>query len=282
MLIFEKSYLFYKFLHYSLDTSNTESRTDTKQNSSSDDDIPISSAVTSWSRIRSSCESNISHIQPLKSESSSSPAFYNGPIRQENIQMAGNGRYFLLIDDNISSEESQLSTTTSSSLSIPPSVSPTITTPTEQKKSLTHRLVFPERLGRIIFYRRIVSESDIYQKLCSKDNEINHNVYHLDTIRDYSMEFYMLTTYGSDSQLRAWFGSNSDDGGNNTGYFDDNRFQSFDENEDELDRNRMKNISSSESITCEEELHRLQAEEELDWYSELESFNLLPNNQQVG
>jgi hypothetical protein len=241
----------------------------------------MSSGVTSWSRIRSSCESNVSHIAPLKSEASTSPAFYNGPIRQENIQMSGDGRYFLLIDDNISSEETQLSTTTSSSLSLARCISPIITTPPVERTSLVHRLVFPARLGRIIFFRRIVSESDIYQKLCSKDNEINHNVYHLDTIRDYSMEFYMLTTYGSDSQLRAWYDSNYDDAGNNTCYFDDNRFQSFDEDDDELDRNQMKIISSSDSVTREEDLHRLQTEEELDWYSELESFNLLPSNQQV-
>ena len=245
----------------------------------------MSSAVTSWSRIRSSCESNVSHIPPLKSETSASPAFYNGPVRQEDIQMAGDGRYFLLIDDNISSEENQLSSTSSSSLSLPQSIPPIIKTPIRttpiDRKSLLHRLIFPARLGRIIFYRRILSESDIYQKLCSKDNEINHNVYHLDTIRDYSMEFYMLTTYGSDSQLRAWYDNNYDETGNATCYFDDNRLCSLDEDDDEFDRNQMKIISSSDSITREEDLHRLQADEELDWYSELETFNLLPNNQQV-
>jgi len=196
--------------------------------------------------------------------------------------MASDGRYFFLIDDNLSSEESELSeTTSSSSLSqlIKPSILPL------NRKSLTHRLVFPSRLGRIIFYRRILSDSDIYQKLCSKDNEIKHNVYHLDTIRDYAMEFYMLTTYGSDSQLRAWLNNNNyDEMGNNTCYFDDNRFQSLDDDDDDEDmkeKNRIKRISSSDSIIPDDDFKRLQADEELDWYSELESFNLSSNNQEV-
>ncbi|CAF4741806.1 unnamed protein product [Rotaria sp. Silwood1] len=258
---------------------------DNTQNSSSNEDIPISSSITSWSRIRSSCESNLSHIVPLKSEISTSPALYNGPIRQENIQMASDGRYFLLIDDNLSSEDSELNKTTSSSLSR--SISPLIkmSTTLKKDKNLVHRLVFPPRLGRILFYRRILSDSDIYQKLCSKDNEINHNVYHLDTIRDYSMEFYMLTTYGSDSQLRAWLDSNYDDIVNSTCYFDDNRFHSIDDDDDdddddELDENQIKMNSSSDSIMREDDLNCLQVDEELDWYSELESFNISPNNPQ--
>ncbi|CAF0810818.1 unnamed protein product [Rotaria sordida] len=256
---------------------------DNIQDSSSNEDIP----VTSWSRIRSSCESNISHIVPLKSETSTSPALYNGPIRQEDIHMASDGRYFLLIDDNLSSEESQLNKTTSSSLlsrSISPLIKTSITS-LKKDKNLIHRLVFPPRLGRILFYRRILSDSDIYQKLCSKDNEINHNVYHLDTIRDYSMEFYMLTTYASDSQLRAWLDSNYDDIVNNTCYFDDNRYQSLDDDDDDdddddLDRNQIKMNSSSDSIIREDDLSHLQGDEELDWYSELESFNISPNNPQ--
>lgn len=265
----------------SLDASITATNNDDSiHNSCSNEDIPVSSGVTSWSRIRSSCESNISQIAPLKSETSTSPAFYNGPIRQEDIQMADDGRYFLLIDDNLSSAESQSSKT--SSLALSRSVSSLLKTPaipSTERKSFAHRLVFPARLGRIVFYRRILSDSDIYQKLCSKDNEINHNVYHLDTIRDYAMEFYMLTTYGSDSQLRAWFDSSYDDPGNNTCYFDDNRFQSFDDDDD--DDSQIKVISSSDSIIRDEDLNHIHADEELDWYSELESFNLSSNNQQV-
>lgn len=262
----------------------------------SNEDIPDPNAsVTSWSRIRSSCDSNISQIVPLPSEISDSPAYYNGPIRQENIQMASDGRYFLLIDDNLSSEESELSHSKSP---LPSPIIPSLTKPSNERKSLLHHLVFPTRLGRIVFYRRILSESDIYQKLCSKDNEIQHNVYHLDTIRDYAMEFYMLATYGSDSQLRAWFdGNHGGDLGSNTTYFDDARLQSFEDDDDEDDdgkkkeANTLKRISSnssssssstsSDSIILDDEFKRLQVDEELDWYSELESFNLSSNNQQV-
>jgi hypothetical protein len=101
----------------------------------------------------------------------------------------------------------------------------------------------------------------------------------------------MLTTYGSDSQLRAWINnSNYDDIGNNTCYFDDNRFQSLDDDDDDDDddeedngdeKGRIKRISSSDSIIPEDDYKCLQADEELDWYSELESFNLSSNNQQV-
>ncbi|CAF1109665.1 unnamed protein product, partial [Adineta ricciae] len=279
--------------------SITVMRHDSTTNDSSADDFQCSSGVTSWSRIRSSCESNLSHAPPLPSDTSVSPAFYNGPVRQEDIHMASDGRYFLLIDDNISSDESQLSTKSlsSSSISLPESLStppplpppqfktPSIIIPTTTEcKSVAHRLVFPERLGRILFYRRTLSDSDIYQKLCSKDNEINHNVYHLDTIRDYAMEFYMLTTYGSDSQLRAWLDSHYDDTANNTCYFDDNRFQSYDDDDDDeddndiLEKHEMKIIQSNDSVVPEEDPNHLQIEEELDWYSELESFSLLPND----
>ena len=207
--------------------------------------------------------------------------------------MASDGRYFLLIDDNLSSEESELNQSEPSPISPPV---PPLTKPTSERKMLLHHLVFPTRLGRIVFYRRILSESDIYQKLCSKDNEIQHNVYHLDTIRDYAMEFYMLATYGSDSQLRAWFDSNhGSDLGNNTSYFDDTRFQSLDDDDDDDDDdgkrkegNALKRISSSsssstssDSIILDDDFKRLHVDEELDWYSELESFNLSSNNQQV-
>ena len=111
----------------------------------------------------------------------------------------------------------------------------------------------------------------------------------------------MLTTYASDSQLRAWFDSNGDNTVNSTCYFDDHRFQSLDDEDDDdddvderennkhregpLNEPRMRIAStSSESIIRDDdddELNRLQADEELDWYSELESFNLLPTEQQA-
>ncbi|CAF4941165.1 unnamed protein product, partial [Rotaria magnacalcarata] len=44
--------------------------------------------------------------------------------------------------------------------------------------------------------------------------------------------------------------------------------------------NKMKIVSSSDSIMRDDDLNHLQADEELDWYSELESFNLSPTNPQ--
>jgi hypothetical protein len=308
---------FYRIIFiYYLDASITLVN---RMTSSNDEEIPVSSAVTSWSRIRSSCESNLSQIAPLTSEISTSPAYYHGSIRQEDIQMANDGRYFLLIDENITREGTPLSHTTTMTAATTATTMTTTTTNTNtntttttttdsssstsgsalilplcssDRKPLVHRLVFPERLGRILFYRRTLSDSDIYQKLCSKDNEIDHNVYHLDTIRDYSMEFYMLSTYASDSQLRAWFDHDDDDYEHGTYYFDDNRFQSSEDDDDDDDdddndddqvehMNRIlrDRLTSCDSVIHDDDAHRLQIDDELDWYSELESFNLLPYNQ---
>lgn len=243
---------------------------------SSNEELTRSIGEKSWSKTRSSCESEISQVAPLTSDLSSGPCYYNGPIRQENIQMASDGRYFLLIDDNeTSSDEFSRSKTSSSSTTSSDSAVISTSIVELDRKTLIHRLVFPKRLGRIIFYRRTLSESDIYQKLCSKDQEIDNNVYHLDTVRDYSMEFYMLTTYGSDSQLRAWCDMPNDECFQGTYYFNENRFPSSDEDEDEHRE------SSVDSILCEDDLQRLQDDEELDWYSELDSFNLMPNQNQV-
>lgn len=110
-----------------------------------------------------------------------------------------------------------------------------------------HRLVFPDRLGRLLFHRQNLSDTDIYRKNCSKEHEILHNVYHLDTVRDYSMDFYMLTTYASDSQLRAWL--------------DDEDIDDF------LRHNHEQTPDSVDNV------HQ---QTELDWCSELE---LLPNDQ---
>ncbi|CAF1029353.1 unnamed protein product [Didymodactylos carnosus] len=140
---------------------------------------------------------------------------------------------------------------------------PSLKTPTDSRQSLNkkpaRRLVFPSRLGRILFFRRVLSDSDIYQKVCSKENEIRHNVYHLDTIRDYSMEYYMITTFGSDSQLRAWM--------------DDYLCFRPDDEENHDDFNRM--TSSNDDEEDELEFNQPMGDDELDWYSEdLESFNI--------
>lgn len=130
--------------------------------------------------------------------------------------------------------------------------------------SVIHRLVFPERLNRLIFYRRTLSDSDIYQKNCSKDQEIIHHVYHLDTIRDYSMEYYMLTTYASDSQLRAWLDGDDEEIDN---HFNENRCLSSDEDIPSNSRTR-RILTSSDNLIPEED------DEELDWCSELQLISL--------
>ncbi|CAF3706813.1 unnamed protein product [Rotaria sp. Silwood1] len=174
----------------------------------------------------------------------------NNTIQNENIGK----EYFLSIVDNLNPEHNRLSSSSSSIKSRAMSL---------LRKPFVHRLIFPERLGRMIFYRRILSDSDIYQKNCSKDNEIYHNVYHLDTIRDYSMEFYMLTTYTSDSELRAWIDSN-DDIVDSIYHSDENFFQQNNENQ-------IKSIHSQDSLNQQDELH---------WYSELEIIHPSLNNQQ--
>lgn len=148
----------------------------------------------------------------------------------------------------------------------PTSVSLSIINDDKPNSSLVHRLVFPERLNRLIFYRRTLSDTDIYQKNCSKDQEIFHHVYHLDTVRDYSMEYYMLTTYASDSQLRAWMGDDDDEIDN---HFNGNRFLSSD---DDVNSNpaTKKTTTSSDN---------LMQEEELDWCSELQLLPLSKVNQ---
>ena len=84
------------------------------------------------------------------------------------------------------------------------------------------------------------------------------------------MEFYMLTTYASDSQLRAWIDSNNDEIENNICQLDENRFLQSD---DDGINDHMEKINSGDSL--------IRYEQELDWYSELEVLNLSSNNQQV-
>ena len=146
----------------------------------------------------------------------------------------------------------------------PPYAPPSSFIKAKPTPTLVHRLVFPERLGRLVFFRRTLSDSDIYQKNCSKDAEILHHVYHLDTVRDYSMEFYMLTTYASDSQLRAWLDSDNDE---IEGYFNENRFLPSDE---EVNTDPRKRMTTSNSL--------IEEEDELDWCSELELLHLTQVN----
>lgn len=209
---------------------------------------------------------------PLTQSNSASyePSYYNGPVRHEHIQIDADRRYFLLIDDNASPQASETSIQPSSaSYKLPSSC--------ESKKPPAHRLVFPASLGRLIFYRRIYSDSDIYQKNCSKDNEIEHNVYHLDTVRDYSMDYYMLTSYGSDSQLKAWVDTNGDDIVDHVCNWDEDRFQVANEDRQEEEQEtptKKRSTSSSSNVS-------LIQTEELDWYPEIESYSASTMQHQV-
>jgi len=250
-LIPEKSFQTNESLS-TLTPSSYESINDNQLIEKKNDDLNLSSNLQSV--IRDFSEDSLNehyHIQKLLKQTENHDlqdhsSYDNVQIssdEQENIEMINKEGYFLSINDNSNPPYAP-----SSSLIKPKSM-----------PSLIHRLVFPARLGRMIFYRRILSDSDIYQKICSKDSEIIHNVYHLDTIRDYSMEFYMLTTYASDSQLRAWIDSDDDEV---IDYFNENRFLASD---GKINENSKQKMNSSDSLI---------QDEELDWCSELELFNL--------
>lgn len=67
------------------------------------------------------------------------------------------------------------------------------------------RLMFPGLFNRLIFLRRVVSDSDLPQKLCClADNEVQFHVYHSNTINEHSIELNLMNTYGSDSELHVW------------------------------------------------------------------------------
>ncbi|CAF4414199.1 unnamed protein product, partial [Adineta steineri] len=92
-----------------------------------------------------SSESDIPLITPIKTETSVDSAYGNGSIEQENKETNTKNGYFLLTNDKLTVQDNQLLSKTKSS----------------SHKSLVHRLIFPARLGRMIFYRRILSDSDI-------------------------------------------------------------------------------------------------------------------------
>jgi hypothetical protein len=67
------------------------------------------------------------------------------------------------------------------------------------------RLMFPGLLNRLIFLRRVLSDSDLQQKVCCiGENEIQFHVYHSNTINEHSIELNLMNTYGSDSELHVW------------------------------------------------------------------------------
>ncbi len=67
------------------------------------------------------------------------------------------------------------------------------------------RLMFPGLLNRLIFHRRVLSDSDLRQKVCCiGENEIEYHVYHSNTINEHSIELNLMNTYGSESELHVW------------------------------------------------------------------------------
>ncbi|CAF0798319.1 unnamed protein product [Rotaria sordida] len=73
------------------------------------------------------------------------------------------------------------------------------------KKQPQKRLMFPGLLNRLIFLRRVLSDSDLRQKLCCiGENEIEFHVYHSNTINEHSIEVNLINTYGSESELNVW------------------------------------------------------------------------------
>ena len=67
------------------------------------------------------------------------------------------------------------------------------------------RLMFPGLLNRLIFLRRVLSDSDLEQKLCCLgEKETKFHVYHSNTINEHSVELNLTNTYGSESELHVW------------------------------------------------------------------------------
>ena len=67
------------------------------------------------------------------------------------------------------------------------------------------RLLFPGLLNRLIYLRRVLSDSDLRQKVCCiGENEMQYHVYHSNTIHEHSLELNLSNTYGSESELHVW------------------------------------------------------------------------------
>ena len=67
------------------------------------------------------------------------------------------------------------------------------------------RLLFPGLLNRLIFYRRVLSDSDLQRKeFYINENENQWHVYHSNIINEHSVEVNLTNTYGSDTELQVW------------------------------------------------------------------------------
>ena len=67
------------------------------------------------------------------------------------------------------------------------------------------RLMFPGLINHLIYLRRVLSDSDLRQKVCCiGEDEMEFQVYHSNTIHEHSIELNLNHTYGSDSELHVW------------------------------------------------------------------------------
>lgn len=67
------------------------------------------------------------------------------------------------------------------------------------------RLLFPGLLNRLIFFRRVLSESDLQRnQFYFNENESQANVYHSNIINEHSVEVNLINTYGSETELHVW------------------------------------------------------------------------------
>ncbi|CAF4167225.1 unnamed protein product [Rotaria sp. Silwood2] len=98
---------------------------------------------------------------------------------------------FIDQDDNCNQQSSTFNTSIKNQIQI--------------KRQPQKRLMFPGLLNRLIFLRRVLSDSDLRQKLCCiSENEIKFHVYHSNTINEHSIELNLMNTYGSESELHVW------------------------------------------------------------------------------
>ncbi len=98
--------------------------------------------------------------------------------------------HFIDQDDDTSENSSSFETTiTNKNLSFKP-----------QK-----RLLFPGLLNRLIFFRRVLSDSDLQRReFYINENENSSYVYHSNIINEHSVEVNLINTYGSDTELYVW------------------------------------------------------------------------------
>jgi len=67
------------------------------------------------------------------------------------------------------------------------------------------RLMFPGLFNQLIYLRRVLSDSDLRQKVCYfGENQTQSHVYHANAINEHSIELNLVNTYGSDSELHVW------------------------------------------------------------------------------